>query len=202
MSAEKVATPPTALVVVVPDSVPPPGFVPSASDTAPANDVAVLPLASRAVTTTDGASALPAVPFDGCVVNTSVAGAAAFTVKGVLVALVRPVLVAASVTPVPAALSVRSTNRATPLTAVTVVLPLNVPPAGLLPRAMVTAPRKDVTVLPKLSCASTATAGAMTTPAFAAEGCTVKTSALGAAGVIVNALLVAVVRPVAVAARV
>ena len=196
------ATPPTAVTVVGPDSVPPAGFVPSASVTAPTNDVAVLPLASRAVTTIDGESVLPAVPLDGCVVKTSVAGAAALTLKGVLVAPVRPLLEASNVTPVPAALSVRSTNRATPLTAVTVVLPPSVPPAGPLPSAMVTDPVKPVEVLPKLSWASIATAGEIVAPAFTAEGCVVNARALAAAGATVNALLAAPPNPVLVAVSV
>ena len=177
---EKVATPPTALTVVVPDSVPPAGFAPSPSDTAPTNRVAVLPLASRAVTTIDGAMAVPAGPLDGCVVKASVAGAPALTVKGALVTPVRPLLAPRSVTLAPTALMERSPNRATPFTAVTIVVPPRSAPTGPLPNAMVTGPVKLVAVLPKLSWASTTTAGENATPAFTAEGCVVNTSLLAA----------------------
>src|SRR5256885_836071 len=45
-----VATPATAFIAVVPDSVPAAGLVPMASDTLPVKPVAVLPRASLAVT--------------------------------------------------------------------------------------------------------------------------------------------------------
>ena len=170
VTPEKVATPFTAFTVVVPVRVAPPGFAPSASATTPVKDEAVLPFASRAVTTIDGAIPAPAVVLDGCVVKTRVAGAPALTVNGALVAPVSPLLPATSVMPVPGALTERSANRATPFTAVTVAVPPSVAPAGLLPSAMVMAPVNALAGLPKLSCASTATDGEMTTPAFVGEG--------------------------------
>src|SRR2546427_4251150 len=60
-----VATPPAAATVVVPDSAPPPGFVPSATVTFAANWVAVFPCASCAVTCTAGVIGAPAVVLDG-----------------------------------------------------------------------------------------------------------------------------------------
>src|SRR5437879_3749497 len=66
-----VATPPAAATVVVPDSAPPPGFVPSATVTFAANWVAVFPCASCAVTCTAGVIGAPAVVLDGWTLNTS-----------------------------------------------------------------------------------------------------------------------------------
>src|SRR6266550_1723665 len=69
LSPENVATPETAITVVVPASVPPPAFVPIVTVTLPVKPVAVLPCASRAVTLTAGATTAPAVVFVGCTVN-------------------------------------------------------------------------------------------------------------------------------------
>src|SRR2546430_10340661 len=79
---------------------------------------------------------------------------------------------------------------ATPATAATVVVPLNVPPAGLLPIASVTLPVNPVATLPKASRAVTSTAGVMVAPAVVLVGCTVNTSWDAAAGEIVNVRLV------------
>ena len=193
---EKVATPPTALTVVVPERVPPPGFVPSANVTAPVNAVAVLPLASRAVTTIDGDITLPAVPLDGCVVKASVEVAMS---KAALVAPVTPVADATSVYPAPLLVSDRLLNDATPATAATVVVPTRVAWPGLVPIAMTTLPVNAVATLPKASSAETPTGGAITAPAPDVTGCAVKVSALAAAGAMANAPLVALARPVAVA---
>src|SRR5713226_7122446 len=67
----KDATPATAPCISVPDSVPPPAFVPIATVTLPVNPVAMLLFASSAVTWTAGVIAAPAVLFVGCTVNTS-----------------------------------------------------------------------------------------------------------------------------------
>src|SRR5438309_5218679 len=66
-----VATPPAAATVVVPDSAPPPGLVPSATVTFAVNWVAVFPCASCAVTCTAGVIAVPTVVLDGWTLNTS-----------------------------------------------------------------------------------------------------------------------------------
>src|SRR6266850_2087496 len=67
----KEATPATAATVFVPASVPPLGLVPIATATFPVNPVAVLPLASWAVTSTAGVIAAPAVVPLGCTEHTS-----------------------------------------------------------------------------------------------------------------------------------
>ena len=95
-----VAMPATAATVVVPDSVPPPGLVPIAMVTLPVKPVAVLPWASRAVTTTAGLMATTATSFVGCAVKTSALGPAGVTLKGVLGPVpVTPPAVAVSVFP-------------------------------------------------------------------------------------------------------
>ena len=68
-SVENVATPDTAATVVVPDSLPPLGFVPIATVTLPVKWVAVFPCASCAVTWTAGVIAVPATTFVGCTVK-------------------------------------------------------------------------------------------------------------------------------------
>src|SRR5207249_5532496 len=78
---ENVATPLTAVRLVVPESVAPPGLTPSATVTVPVKSVATLPWASRAVTCTAGVSAAPAAPFVGCTVNASCVAAGADTAK-------------------------------------------------------------------------------------------------------------------------
>src|SRR5213078_3246977 len=71
LKSGKVATPLTAVWVLVPDSAPPPGLVPIATVTVPAKLVAVLPRLSRAVTCTAGVIVAPADAALGCTVNTS-----------------------------------------------------------------------------------------------------------------------------------
>src|SRR3989442_12997688 len=71
LNPENVATPPTAAWLSVPASVPVLGFVPIATVMFPVNPVAVLLLASRAVTCTAGVIAAPATVFVGCTENTS-----------------------------------------------------------------------------------------------------------------------------------
>src|SRR5439155_540211 len=67
-NVENVATPLTAFTLVVPDSVPPLGFVPIATVIRPVYPVTVFPDASRAVTRTDGI-VWPAWVVCGCVVK-------------------------------------------------------------------------------------------------------------------------------------
>src|SRR3954468_1182002 len=73
---EKVATPPTADTVAVPESVPPPGLLPMATVTPADELVTVLPNVSCTVTCTAGANVAPAVAFAGCTVKASLAAAA------------------------------------------------------------------------------------------------------------------------------
>ena len=82
---ENVATPATAATVVVPVSVPPPGFVPIAIVTLPVNDVAGLPTESCAATWIAGAMIAPAADDVGCTVNASRDAAPAVTLNAALV---------------------------------------------------------------------------------------------------------------------
>src|SRR5204863_289883 len=90
-SPANVATPPDAAWVAVPDKAPPDGLVPMASDTFPVNPVAVLLLASRAVTCTAGVIAAPADVVLGCTENTSCVAVPAVILNAVLVAVAGPV---------------------------------------------------------------------------------------------------------------
>jgi len=68
-----------------------------ASVTLPVNPVAVLPFASRAVTSTAGVMLAPATVLVGCTVNTSVPALPAVMLKAVLVPVAGPVALAVSV---------------------------------------------------------------------------------------------------------
>jgi len=93
---------------------------------------------------------------------------------------------------VPALLTLSVENVATPPTAATVVVPLSVPPPGLVPMATVMPIVAAVTVLPCASWTVTATAGAIAVPAVAFAGCTVNASfAPGPYGVTVTVLAAA-----------
>src|SRR5437667_4352354 len=72
-------------MVVVPASVPLPGFVPIATVTFPVNPVAVLLLASRAVTCTAGVIIAPADVVLGYTENTSCVAVPAVMLSAVLV---------------------------------------------------------------------------------------------------------------------
>src|SRR5437762_10603686 len=74
LNVENVATPFTAVTLVVPDSVPPPGFAPSATVINPVKPVTTFPASSSADTRTAGI-VWPAWVVCGCVVKaTWVAG--------------------------------------------------------------------------------------------------------------------------------
>ncbi len=77
---EKVATPLTALTVVVPESVPPPGFVPMAMVTWSVAEVTVLPLASVMATRTAGVIVAPAPVVTGSWVKASLVADPAWAV--------------------------------------------------------------------------------------------------------------------------
>src|SRR6266699_3915969 len=196
LNVENVATPPLAATVVVPASVPLPGFVPIATVTFSVNPVAVLLLASSAVTCTAGVIAAPADVVLGCTEKTSWVAVPAVMLNAVLVALPAPVAV--SVYPVPT-LSIDSpANVATPPDAACVAVPDKAPPDGLVPMARVTFPVKPVAVFPFASWAVTSTAGVILPPATVLVGCTVNTSVAAVPAVILNAALVALPAPVAV----
>ena len=112
-----------------------------------------------------------------------------------LVAEVRPVLVAESVYPVPTLLMLRPLKVATPFAAATVSVPLNVPADGFVPMARVTEFDALVTVLPAASWMVTFGDGVMVDPACVLDGCTEKASLAAAPGVMLKALLVAEVNP-------
>ena len=69
---------------------------------------------------------------------------------------------------------------ATPLTALTGVVPDSVPLDGFVPMAMATEALDEVTVFPPASWTITVIAGAMATPAVAFDGWTPKASFAGA----------------------
>src|SRR5690349_17530357 len=91
---------------------------------------------------------------------------------------------------------------ATPDTAATVVVPVSVPPPGLVPIATLTFPVNPVAVFPWASSAVTCTGGVIVAPATVADGCTVNCNVLAAPGVTLNAALDPVVRPLAAAVSV
>src|SRR5213592_2307614 len=93
LNPEKVATPATAAMVLVPDKVPLLGFVPIATVMFPVNPVAVFPLPSWAVTSTAGVIAVPAVVVLGCTLNTNCAAEPAVMLNAALVVLPAPVAV-------------------------------------------------------------------------------------------------------------
>jgi hypothetical protein len=74
---------------------------------------------------------------------------------------------------------------ATPLTAFAVLVPLKVPPAGLVAMPIVIEALLLVPVLPKLSCTATASAGVIEVPAVVLVGCCTKASLFAAAGLTV-----------------
>src|SRR5947199_2394774 len=93
LSPEKVATPATAAMVLVPDKVPVLGFVPIATVMLPVNPVAVLPLPSWAVTSTAGVIAAAAAVLVGSTLKTSAVAVPAVMLNAVLVVLPAPVAV-------------------------------------------------------------------------------------------------------------
>src|SRR3989454_6266330 len=117
LSDAKVATPATAATDAVPPSVPPPGLLPIASVTLPANPVATLPNVSHAVTSTAGVMVAAAAVLVGCTVNTSRDAAAGVMLKVALVTPRSPSAEKLSVYPVPTLSIDKSENVASPPTA-------------------------------------------------------------------------------------
>src|SRR2546425_970586 len=91
----------------------------------------------------------------------------------------------------------RFAKVATPLTAATVVVPLRNHLAASVLFAIVLLVVPPVSVLPWASWTATCTAGVIAAPAAVLLGCTVKASFAAAPTLMLNALLVAPVRPVA-----
>jgi hypothetical protein len=91
-------------------------------------------------------------------------------------------------------------NVATPFTAFCVSVPARTPPGpALFAMAMVTALFAVVTTFPDESSTLTCTAGVIEAPTATLVGCTVNATFAGPAAVTLNAVLVALVNPVAVA---
>src|SRR2546422_977989 len=202
LSLEKVATRFRAAWVSGPASVPLLGFVPIATVMFPVNPVAVLPLASWAVTSTAGVIAAPAVVVLGRTENTNCVAVPAVILNAVLVPVTGPGALAVSVYPVPTLSIDRPVNVATPPDAAWVAVPDKAPPDGLVPITSVTLPVNPVTVFPFASWAVTSTAGAMLAPATVLVGCTVNTRVAALPAVMLNAALVPVAGPVALAVSV
>src|SRR5204862_6851936 len=88
---------------------------------------------------------------------------------------------------------------ATPATAATVLVPDKVPVLGFVPIATVIFPVNPVAVLPLPSWAVTSTAGVIAVPAVVVLGCTENTSCVAVPAVMLNAVLVPLPAPGAVA---
>src|SRR5439155_1715068 len=185
LSPEKLATPATAATVLVPDKVPLLGFVLIATVMFPVNPVAVLPFPSWAVTSTAGVIAAPAVVVLGCTLNTSSVAAPAVMLNAALVVLPAPEAVRAS----------RGPTVLMPAPAAWVSVPACVPLLGFVPIATVMFPVNPMAVLPFPSWAVIWTAGVIAAPATVFVGSTLKTSAVAAAGVMLNAALVVLPAP-------
>src|SRR5437016_322184 len=97
LSPGNVATPATAVTVVVPERVPLPGFAPSATVTLPVKPVAVFPCPSSAVTCIAGVIAAPTSEERRGGEDTSCRGAPGRQVNAALVAPVTLVALTVSV---------------------------------------------------------------------------------------------------------
>src|SRR5947208_14027110 len=91
---------------------------------------------------------------------------------------------------------------ATPATAATVLVPDKVPVLGFVPIATVMFPVNPLAVLPPASWAVTSTAGVLAVAAVVALGCTQNTSCVAVPAVMLNAALIPVTGPGALAASV
>src|SRR5437773_2371186 len=132
-----------------------------ASVSFPVNPVAVLLLASSAVTCTAGVIAAPADVVLGCTENTSCVAVPAVILNAALVPVAGPVALAVRVYAVPTLLIDSPANVATPPNAAWVAVPDKAPPDGLVPIASVTLPVNPVAVFPFASWAVTSSAGVM-----------------------------------------
>lgn len=130
--------------------------------------------------------ALPALVVVGCCTKASLFAVPPFTVKLLLVALVKPVLAAFSVNE-PACVGTRFAKVAVPFTAATevVLVPESVPPPLMVTVAVL------LVKLPNWSWILTVTAGLIALPAFVVVGCCTNTSLLGVPAVTLKLLLVA-----------
>ena len=132
----------------------------------------------------------------GCVEKTSLDAPAGATSKSPLVTASSPGAAATSRC-VPARRTERSSNRATPLAASTVVVPKSGSPLASV-KVTIAA---DAPTFPHLSSTATSTAGASVVPAVVGSGRLAKASAAAAAGTTSNGSLLAAGRAPAVATR-
>src|SRR2546422_2142 len=140
-----VATPFTAFTGAFPVNVPPAGLLAMAMETAPAKLVTVFPDASNAVTFTAGVIAAPTCVVLGGTPNArcvSGGGGAAVMLNAFFFLMMRLPPRSTLFPYTTLFRSFRFANVATPFTAFTGALPVNVPPAGLLAMAIETAPVK------------------------------------------------------------
>ncbi len=199
--SENVAMPPTAARVVVPPSVPFPGFAEMVRVTSSVKVGTVLPSESCAATWTGGVSVTPAPVVAGCVVKTSCVTAAGALSKLVLVVPVRLLARADSVYPVPLRLTISAENVETPLTAATVRVPRRFAPGVPVPAVSSTVmlPLYPVAVFPCASWAITTTGGSIGSPAMTLEGCARNMSCVAEPPTMSNGALIASASPAAVA---
>ena len=97
LRSPKLATPFTAVTVVVPLSVLPPGLLPNATVTLPVKPGTAFPAGSSAVTCTAGLMIAPATVLVGCAVNASCVAAPGVMSNGALVTGANPLPLAVSV---------------------------------------------------------------------------------------------------------
>ena len=177
---EKVATPATAFVVVVPLSTPVPGgLVPMTTVTGAVEVDTTLPSPSRISTVTAGEIEAPAVTALGWLTKATEAGAPGVMLNAALVSGVSAPPVAASVYPVPGRLSDSPGNVASPAVAPTVATPLTVAVPGFAASARVIEVAAVVTRFPAPSTTSTWGAWPSAEPAAPLPGCTAKLRAAG-----------------------
>jgi hypothetical protein len=161
-----VAIPPIAEMEPPPLSVPPPGFVPMASDTDLLSVVTRFPLVSSIRTVTGGVIFAPATALLGCWPKVSLDGAPGVILKVFDVAPVSVGLLdAVSVYPLPVLFIERLLNVAMPPTAATEPPPVSVPPPGFVPMASDTFLTSVVIRFPLASSIRTVTAGVIVAPA-------------------------------------
>src|SRR5437899_10234988 len=146
-----------------------------ASVTLPVNPVAVLLLASRAVTCTAGVIVAPADVVLGCTENTSCVAVPAVILNAALVPVAGPVALAVRVYAVPTLLIDSPANVATPPDAAWVAVPDKTPPDGFVPMARVTVPVKPAALLPFASRPGSSNLGVLLPPVPVAVGHTLNT---------------------------
>src|SRR2546426_1509485 len=175
--SSKVATPPMAGWVVIPERVALPGLNRMKRLTLCALDVR-LPNRSSIRTVTGGFMMRPASVFDGGWPYVNRTGGAGAMLKVALMVGVSSGDEPSSVYPPAALSSERSVNVATPATSRFVLVPLRAPPPGLFPMTTLTVAVLAV-ACPSWSSIRTVTRGAMLWPAIVFDGCCPNTNLTG-----------------------